>query len=151
MKERKYPKFTKEQRSTFRYWFWHWLAFNDVAREMGVWKIHHLFHDIEKPWLRLFLPYRKVQEIHRHNNPHHLEYKDPANRDWIDMVIDWECSGRTKEACPRNAIEEATHKLDEKTMSYMDYCKFYATYRYLLRHKEEIFTKNHVKVVEKSC
>lgn len=150
MKARKYPKFGKSQRSTFRYWFWHWLAFNDVARELGIWKFHHLFHDIEKPWLRLLLPYEKVQEIHRRNNSHHLEYKKPCERNWIDMIIDWECSGRTKEACPRNAIEEANYKLAENTMSYMDYCKFYGAYLSLLHHNAKFFIRNHMKVAEKS-
>lgn len=126
MKE--YPKFTKEQRGTFRYWFWHWLAFNRTAKELGAWKFHHLFHDIEKPFLRLFLPYKKVQMIHRRNNPHHLEYKYPDKRNWTDMVIDWECSRLTKEACPYDAADEASRKLDDESMKYEEYCLFMAAW-----------------------
>ena len=118
----KYPKFTKDQRSSFPYWFWHWKAFNDTARKLGVWKFHHLFHDIEKPFLRLFMGYKSVQEIHRKHNPHHLEY--PGEKNWLDMYIDWECSRLTKVSSPRNAIEEANYKLGEGSMSYEDYCKF---------------------------
>lgn len=135
MKE--YPKFTKEQRSTFPYWFWHWVAFNRTAREWHVWKFHHLFHDIEKPFLRLILPYKKVQELHRRNNSHHLEYKYPEHRNWEDMVIDWECSGLTKVACPRNAIEEANFKLEEGSMSYNDYQIFISVWRIMVKNKHK--------------
>ena len=118
----KYRKFTKEQRSTFPYWFAHWRAFNEVARKLGVWKPRHLLHDIEKPFLRLFMDYKKVQEFHRRHNSHHLEY--PGQCNWVDMYVDWECGRFTKEASPRNAVEEANYKLGNGTMSYEDYCEF---------------------------
>ena len=137
-KTRTYKKFTKEQRSSFSYWLWHWLAFNDVARKNKVWRFHHLFHDIEKPFLKLVLPYKKVQEIHRKNNSHHLEYKHPEKRNWADMVIDWECSGYTKIACPRNAIEEANFKLDEGSMTPDEYTNFLIAWT-------DIFIKNKKK------
>ena len=47
--------FDKSQRSKFKYWFAHWCAFNMTALNLGVWKFKYLFHDIEKPWLMLFL------------------------------------------------------------------------------------------------
>lgn len=119
---RTYRKFTKEQRSTFAYWFNHWRAFNDLARELGVWKFRHIFHDIEKPFLRLFMDYKKVQAFHRKHNAHHLEYK--GERNWLDMYLDWECSRYTKFASPRTAVEEANLKLNNGTMSYNDYCEF---------------------------
>ena len=136
MKERNYPKFTKEQRSSFKYWFWHWRAFNSVAWELGLWKPHHIFHDIEKPFLRLVLPYKKVQKLHRTNNNHHLEYKHPEHRNWYDMYIDWECSRFTKVACPRNAVEEANHKLNEGSMDYDDYCHFMGV-AMTIKHKQD--------------
>lgn len=137
MKEYNYPKFSKSQRSTFKYWFWHWLAFNRTAKEWGVWKFHHIFHDIEKPFLRLILPYEKVQMIHRTNNKHHLEYKHPEHRNWTDMVIDWECSSLTKEACPYNAIEEANIKLESGGMSYEDYQKFVSVWSTMCQNKNK--------------
>ena len=137
MKERNYRKFTKEQRSTFPYWFWHWLAFNDVAREWGVWQFHHLFHDIEKPWLRLIFPYKTVQKWHRAHNKHHLEYRHPEHRNWLDMVIDWEASGRTKYACPYNAIQEANIKLESGEMRYDDYQMFISVWGRLMRDRHE--------------
>lgn len=122
----KFPKFNKDQRSTFRYWFWHYLSFNMVARELKAWRFKYLFHDIEKPWLKLILrDYKKVQKWHRVHNSHHLEYK--GERDWQAMVIDWECSRYTKFAAPRTAIEEATYKVNDGSMTYGDYCVFIAT------------------------
>lgn len=72
--EIKFKKFTKEERSTFKYWFYHWCAFNYTACKLHAWRFKYLFHDIEKPWLRLFLPYKTVQRFHRKHNTHHLEY-----------------------------------------------------------------------------
>ena len=124
--ETKFKKFTKEQRSSFSYWYNHWKAFNMVARELRAWRLKYLFHDIEKPWLKLLWgDYMKVQKWHRIHNSHHLEYK--GERDWPAMVIDWECSRYTKYAAPRTAIEEAAYKLNDGSMNYGDYCTFIAT------------------------
>lgn len=98
--------FTKEERSSFKYWFAHWCAFNMTALNLKVWRLKYLCHDISKPWLRLFLSYEKVQAIHRRHSKHHLEYKNPEKIDWMSMVIDWQCSPLTKEASPLNAREE---------------------------------------------
>lgn len=95
--------FTKEERSSFPYWFAHWCAFNMTALNLKCWKFRHLFHDIEKPWLRLFMSYEEVQKLHRKYNKHHVEYflkHGVAN--WLDMAIDWECSRFTKSASQEN-------------------------------------------------
>lgn len=118
----KYKKFDKPERSSFRYWFWHWLAFNLTAKEYHIWKPKYLFHDIEKPWLRLFLEYDKVQKIHRTHNKHHLEYQ--GKKDWEGLFIDWECSHLTKNASPKRALEEAQDKLDSGEMTYREYQTF---------------------------
>ncbi len=133
----KYRKFKKEERSSFQYWFWHWLAFNNTAREFGVWEFKYLLHDIEKPFLKLFLPYKKVQEFHRRNNKHHLQYKNPEKRDWVAMVIDWECSRLTKLNCPRNAFEESLKKYFDGSMSDSEYISFMKAYDYIFtQHKK---------------
>ena len=106
-----FKKFTKDERSSFSYWYYHWKAFNLLALSLGVWKFKYLFHDCEKPWLRLFFDYKKVQEIHRRNNSHHLEYKNAPDYDWEAMVIDWECSRYTKIAAQLNAREECDRKI----------------------------------------
>lgn len=121
--EKNFKKFTKDQRSTFKYWFNHLLAFNMVAMKLKRWKIKYIFHDFEKPWLKLiWRDYAKVQKWHRLHNRHHLEYK--GERDWEAMVIDWECSRYTKQAHPLTAIGEANRKVSDKEMSYSDYCTF---------------------------
>jgi hypothetical protein len=111
--------FTKEERSTFPYWFAHWCAFQMTALNHRMWKPKYLFHDIEKPWLRLFFPYPKVQRWHRMNHNHHLEWIERKlsniegcvvdiidGFDYEQMVIDWDCSRFTKTSSPRNAAAE---------------------------------------------
>lgn len=98
--------FTKEERSGFKYWFAHWCSFQMTALNLKCWKFRFLFHDIEKPWLKLILrDYSKVQKFHRRNNRHHIGYKNLDKTDWLGMVIDWECSRFTKEAAPMTAKE----------------------------------------------
>lgn len=120
----KFKKFEKDERSSFSYWFNHWKAFNAVAKELGVWKLKYLFHDIEKPWLKLFMrDYKKVQKWHREHSAHHLEYKEAKTRgyDYEAMVIDWECSRYTKVASPRTALEEINYKFSNSKLTVAQY------------------------------
>ena len=96
--------FTKEERSTFKYWFAHWCAFQLVALSSHAWKPKYLLHDIEKPWLKLFWPYPKVQKWHRQHNNHHLEYTGKKKLDYEAMCIDWDCSRFTKSNSQLNAF-----------------------------------------------
>lgn len=117
-----YIKFSKAERSTFTYWFEHWRAFNNLAQELGVWKFKYLFHDMEKPWLKLLMrDYKKVQKFHRLHNRHHIEYK--GEKDWEALVIDWECSRYTKIDEPRTALEEATTKYESGDITLDEYSK----------------------------
>ena len=98
--------YQKSERSSFGYWFAHWCAFQIIALLSGLWKPKYLLHDIEKPWLRLFWKYEKVQKWHRSHNNHHLEYlvsHDISKFDFVGIVIDWECGRLTKESSPLNA------------------------------------------------
>lgn len=124
--------FTREERSTFPYWFAHWCAFQMTALNCGSWKFKYLFHDCEKPWLRLFLPYKKVQMIHRKHNRHHPEWLEHKlfdnsydldycpdiiekylNRfDYDSAIIDWECCHYTKIEEPLDAYDEYKRILD---------------------------------------
>lgn len=121
-----FKKFNESQRSTFRYWFNHWKAYNYTAIKVGHWRFHYLFHDFEKPWLRLWFggDYQKVQQVHRRNNRHHLEYKVPSKRNWVDMVIDLESSHLTKNAHKYTAIEEAGRKYNNHEMTPDEYTHF---------------------------
>jgi hypothetical protein len=113
-------KFTKADRSTWRYFWAHWCAFQMVAITLGVWKFKYLFHDWYKPWLKMFgVPYEKIQRFHRTHSNHHLEWWEDYmsskkywfDFDWDALIIDWECSQYTKESCPRNARQEMEYVL----------------------------------------
>ena len=105
-----YKFFSKEQRSSFSYWFAHFCAFNMTALVIGRWKFKYLFHDWEKPWLMLIWGgnYKRVQKWHREHRNHHIEYfrKHGSHKtDFESLAIDWECSGLTKKSSPRNATD----------------------------------------------
>ena len=117
-------KFNKEQRSGWRYFWAHWCAFQMVAITLGIWKFKYLFHDWYKPWLKMFgVPYKKIQRFHRYHSKHHIEYfeknANPKVFDWDALIIDWECSQYTKEACPRNAREEMNRVLRTSSDDYI--------------------------------
>ena len=119
-------KFSKEQRSGWKYFWAHWCAFQMVAITLGVWKFRYLFHDWYKPWLKMFgVPYKKIQRFHRYHSKHHIEYFEnhdtPWKFDWNALIIDWECSQYTKEACPRNARQEMEYVLETSSDEYIKY------------------------------
>lgn len=89
------------KKSSFHYWFAHWLAFNMTAVLFGVWRPYHLFHDWYKPWLRLIMPYSYVQKFHRKFSCHHPE--SCVWKNYTSMIIDWECSHLTKSDKSLNA------------------------------------------------
>lgn len=104
-----YSMFDENDKSSFPYWFAHWCAYQMTALNLGIWKFKYLFHDIEKPWLKLFWPYEKVQSWHRNHNKHHLQYGVEHgfdNIDWEALMIDWECCSLSKRQCPLNCREE---------------------------------------------
>ena len=74
-----------------------------TALNLKHWKPKYLLHDIEKPFLKLFWDYKKVQKWHRTHNSHHTEYK--GQWDTYAMVIDWECSRFTKVEAQLNAYD----------------------------------------------
>ena len=122
--------FPKEKRSDFDYWFAHWAAFQMTALNCRCWKFKYLFHDIEKPFLKLFLPYKKVQTLHRRYHKHHPEWLEHKLNKWQKIlswqlicefmdefdyeaaIIDWECGHYTKIAQPRDAYDEYEHMFE---------------------------------------
>ena len=112
--------FSDKEKSTWRYWFAHWCAFQMTALNLKTWKFRFLFHDLEKPFLKMLgFKYEKIRKLHRENSRHHIEYKNPKRYDYLGMVIDWECSRFTKSDAQLNAREtfermiEVNKKLDE--------------------------------------
>ena len=117
--------FSKKDRATFKYTFAHWCAYNMTALNLGIWKWKYLFHDIEKPFLKLILKdYKTVQQFHKAHNKHHVEfYLNHGYCDFEAMVIDYESSRFTKSAQPLNAMQKFQRKimqlLDAKTSDNM--------------------------------
>lgn len=119
-------RFTKNDRSTFKYWFAHWSAYQMTALNLGCWKWKFLLHDIEKPFIKLFKPYKFVQKFHREHANHHLNSflignKKLKQMDFVGMVVDWECARFTKKAQPRNAAQEYEVVFDELEKFIMTY------------------------------
>ncbi len=118
MKEYKsFAMFTKQDRSSFKYWFAHWCGFQLTALNLGIWKFKYLLHDIEKPWLKLLWKgdYKKVQKWHRNHNNHHLEYGLKYGWDFIDweaLMIDWECCGLSKQEAQLDARETLEYEVN---------------------------------------
>lgn len=111
MKLENFPKFNVDKKGTFKYTFWHWLAYNLVAMKLGAWKPKWLLHDIEKPWLKLIWgDYKRVQKWHKHHNKHHIfsGRRYGLNKvDWLAAVLDWESSRYSKKAASKTALEQA--------------------------------------------
>lgn len=105
MSKHTFKTFGKDERSSFKYWYYHWKAFNLTAFYIKAWKFKYLFHDIEKPWLKLMWgDYKRVQQWHRLHNKHHSEYKGGYDKiDWEALIIDNECSRFTKASAQLNA------------------------------------------------
>lgn len=118
IKDFKFRTFGKEERSSFPYWYYHWKAFQLVALDLGVWKLKYLFHDIEKPWMRLFCKYETVQKWHRKHNRHHSNYKGGLDKvDWLALIIDNECSRYTKAKAQMSAREYIEYVIYTKDTS----------------------------------
>lgn len=107
--------FSSKEKSSFKYWFAHWCAFQMTALNLRCWKFKFLFHDVEKPWLRLFFEYPKVQKWHRKHNRHHSAYKGGLDKvDWLALIIDNECSRFTKADAQQTAREWVDYCINDR-------------------------------------
>ena len=115
--------FTKEERSTFSYWFAHWCAYQMTALNLRIWKPKYLLHDIEKPWLKLFLPYDKVQNFHNNHSSHHLiHYLQTGKLDIDAWIIDTECGRYTKNASLYQGVVEKLYSSFNEYELYLETC-----------------------------
>jgi hypothetical protein len=88
-----------------KYTWKHKKAFLQVERQLlGRNTIAGYLHDVDKIFLYL-LPLKKktVQNIHRKLSRHHVE--SDRKKNYLEMVIDWECARYTKPDKPLNAYE----------------------------------------------
>ena len=81
----------------------HRKAFRIVEKQLlGHNTFRSLFHDLDKVILYRFMTYKNVHNIHNKYARHH-ELKAKTQKDYIQMVIDWECARITKPDKPLNA------------------------------------------------
>lgn len=88
-----------------KYTLSHKKEFLRVERELlGHNTTRGLLHDSGKLLLLLFLPEKIVHNIHCKFARHH-ELRAHTQKDFIEMIIDWECARFTKPDKPLNARE----------------------------------------------
>lgn len=88
-----------------KYTMAHRKAFRQVEKELlGRNTLRGWLHDLDKVFLYIVLPYKKVHDIHRTYSHHHSE-KAETHDDFVQMIIDWECARITKPDKPLNAYE----------------------------------------------
>ena len=152
--------FKEEDKSSFKYWFAHWCAYQMTALVHDAWKFKYLFHDVEKPYMRLFMPYPSVRLKHRKNNKHHPEWlnhrlgkiETPTPKqvkrllkrfDFEAAIIDWECSRFTK---PKvlNAYQEYLRLTDETGDN-----PFFKKYPFIVIYCKQEFKDGLLKAMEK--
>ena len=139
MAKHSFKQFDKGARSSFSYWFNHWKAFNLTAYYLGVWKFKYLFHDIEKPWMKLFCDYKTVQKWHRTHNRHHAQYKGGIGKiDWEGLIIDNECSRYTKKNAQLNATDYVDFVINEKKDVSEELRQAYIENAYKVLHKFDL-------------
>lgn len=134
-----FKKYDESDKGTFHYWFEHVKAYNWVAWNWKVWKPKYLFHDFEKPWLKLILgDYMKVRKYHKAHSRHHLGYQGHMKRDWEAMILDWECSRYTKLKNPYDCIETIDWMYRRGRVNIPEVRKLVKTYKNIKRHGNDI-------------
>lgn len=82
----------------------HRKAFRKIEKQLlGKNTIRSVFHDLDKIIMMFFVDKKKASEIHRKNSRHHDKAR--TEKDYIQMIIDWECARYTKADKPLNARE----------------------------------------------
>lgn len=88
-----------------KYTWEHRKAFQEIEeKHFGEKSKMWMLHDIEKPLLYLIFGVKLGSKIHRLLSKHHV-YSIRKNKDWKQMVVDWECARLTKPDKPLNAYE----------------------------------------------
>ena len=89
---------------SINYTLQHRKAFRKVEKELtGKVSLRGWLHDMDKVFLKIFLPKDVVSKLHR-SYSHHHEKKARTEEDYRQMVIDWECARITKPDKPLNAV-----------------------------------------------
>ena len=95
----------KENKEMIKYTLRHKKAFLNIEKNLlRKNTIRGYLHDIDKVFLYMFMNYKDAHNFHRNHSRHH-SIKAKTEKDFIQMVIDWECARYTKPDKPLNARE----------------------------------------------
>ena len=100
-------KHRKTNIGAIKYTLEHRKAFRKIEKELlGHNTIRSVLHDLDKVILYNIWPHKKVKEFHRKTARHHVENNiKKTKKDYIEMIIDWECARYTKPDKPLNAYD----------------------------------------------
>ena len=90
------------------YTFKHKVYFLKVEYKLtGKVSMSGFLHDLDKIFMYLFSnkTAKEIQKIHRSNAKHHVNDQIKNEKDYIQMIIDWECARFTKPDKQLNARE----------------------------------------------
>lgn len=83
----------------------HRVAFRDVEKQLyGKVSIRGWLHDLDKVFLYALLGKEKTSKLHKKYARHH-RFRAKTEKDFREMVIDWECARYTKSDKPLNAYD----------------------------------------------
>lgn len=83
----------------------HRKAFRQVEKQLyGKVSFRGYVHDLDKIFLYLIFGVNRASTIHRKYARHHIA-KAKTDKDFVEMVIDWECARLTKSDKPLNAYD----------------------------------------------
>lgn len=93
----------KKNMPYIKYTLAHRKAFRKIEKELtGKVSFRGWMHDIDKVFLYMIFSKPKAHNIHVNNSRHH-ELKAHTEKDYIQMIVDWECARFTKPDKPLNA------------------------------------------------
>ena len=94
----------QDRLNSIKYTWEHKKAFLKIEKILtGKNTLRGYLHDMDKIILKIFLPKEIVHKIHtKHSRHHRLAH---TRKDYIQMVIDWECSRLSKKDAQMNARE----------------------------------------------
>lgn len=119
----------KDSYNHIPYTWKHYLAFLRVEKQL-LGKYKYMFHDWDKLFMYIFLPWlgvKRISRVHQRINKHHpivtkggrkIFIKSPKRVNWEEAIIDWECARITKPDKPLNARDT----LEKFYPEYKKYC-----------------------------
>jgi len=99
-------KHRKENINAIKYTKAHRKAFKKIEKELlGHNTFRSVIHDLDKVILYNLWPFEKVKKFHRKTARHHDNNIKKNQKDYIEMIIDWECARFTKPDKQLNAYD----------------------------------------------